>query len=177
MDSNRLATTALKHARASLEKRVAWLGREVGGIEAELDRRVAANPQRAEIDRRLQSIPAVGPRMSRVLIGHPPELGHADRTVIGRRVGVAPVANDGGTTDGPRHIVGGRRPVRDTLDRAAVAAVRWNPVGKALYARRKAEGESSESALIAVAHKLLAIANATVAQKTTWRHSNVAVPA
>ena len=177
MDSNRLATTALKHARKSLEKHVAWLDREIGGIEAELDRRVAANPQRAEIDRRLQSIPAVGPRMSRVLIGHPPELGHADRTVIGRRVGVAPVANDGGTTDGPRHIVGGRKQVRNALYMVAVVAVRWNPVGKALYARRKAEGESSESALIAVAHKLLAIANATVAQKTTWRHSNVAVPA
>lgn len=176
MESNRLATTALEPARRSLEKHIAWIDREVGGIEAELDRRVAANPQWAEIDRVLQSIPAVGPQMSRVLIGHLPELGRVDRKVIGQLVGVAPVANDSGSTDGPRHIVGGRRQVRNTLYMVAVVAVRWNPVGKALYARLKAKGKSSKSALIAVAHKLLTIANAMVAQKTTWRHPEVAIP-
>lgn len=176
MDSNRLATTALKPARKSIEKHVAWLDREIGGIEAELDRRVAANPPWAEIDRLLQSIPAVGPQTARVLIGHLPELGTVDRKVIGQLVGVAPVANDSGTTVGPRHIVGGRKQVRNALYMVAVVAVRWNPVGKALYVRLKAKGKSSKSALIAVAHKLLTIANAMVAQKTPWRHSNVAIP-
>ena len=48
----------------------------------------------------------------------------------------------------------------------------WNPVGKALDARREAEGVS---ALVAVARKRLT-ADATVARKTAWRHSNVAIP-
>ena len=174
MESNRLPTTPLTPARNSLEKHIAWITREVRDVEAELDRRVAANPQWAEIDRILQSIPGLGPQTARLLIGHLPELGRVDRKVIGQLVGVAPIANDSGTTDGPRHIVGGRWQVRNGLYMAALVASRFNPVGKALYRRLRERGKSAKAALIAVAHKLLTIANAMVAQKTLWRHSDVA---
>lgn len=175
MESNRLATTALKPARRSIEKHIDWIDREVKTVEADLARRVADNPQWAEVDRILRSIPGIGPQVSRLLIGHLPELGQVDRKVIGQLVGVAPVANDSGATEGPRHIVGGRRQVRNGLYMAAVTAIRHNPVGKALYVRLRERGKSAKSALIAVAHKLLTIANAMVAQKTLWRHSNVAI--
>jgi transposase len=177
MESNRLSTTSLKPARKSIEKHIAWINREIQGVEDELDRRIAANPQWAEIDRILQSMPSFGPQTSRTLIGHLPELGRVDRKVIGQLVGVAPIANDSGTTEGPRHIVGGRWQVRNGLYMAAVVAIRHNPIGKALYIRLRERGKSAKSALIAVAHKLLTIANAMVAQKTTWRHSNVAISA
>lgn len=176
MESNRLATTALKPARKSIEKHIDWINREVKSIDAELGRRVDANPQWAEIDRILQSIPAIGPQVARLLIGHLPELGRVDRKVIGQLVGVAPIANDSGASEGPRHIVGGRWQVRNGLYMAAVVAIRHNPIGKALYLRLRERGKSAKSALIAVAHKLLTIANAMVAGRTTWRHSNVANP-
>lgn len=175
MESNRLTTTTFKPARKSLEKHIAWINREIKDVEADLDRRVAANPQWAEVDRILQSIPGIGSQVSRLLIGHLPELGQVDRKVIAQLVGVAPIANDSGTTEGPRHIVGGRWQVRNGLYMAAVVAIRYNPVGQALYGRLKERGKSAKSALIAVAHKLLTIANAMVANKTTWRHSKVAV--
>ena len=175
MESNRLSTTALQPARRSIEKHIAWIDREIKSVEADLGARVAANPQWAEVDRILRSIPGIGPQVSRLLIGHLPELGRVDRKVIGQLVGVAPIANDSGTTEGPRHIVGGRWQVRNGLYMAAVVAIRHNPVGKALYVRLRERGKSAKSALIAVAHKLLTIANAMVAQKTLWRHSNVAV--
>lgn len=176
MESNRLATTTLRAARQSLEKHIDWIDREVKDVEADLDQRVESNPQWAEVDRILQSIPGIGPQVSRLLIGHLPELGQVDRKVIGQLVGVAPIANDSGTTEGPRHIVGGRWQVRNGLYMAAVSAIRHNSIGKALYIRLRERGKSAKSALIAVAHKLLTIANAMVAQKTLWRHSNVAVP-
>jgi transposase len=175
MESNRLATTTLKPARKSIETHIAWINREIKSVETQLDRRVAANPQWAEIDRILQSIPGLGPQTARLLIGHLPELGHVDRKVIGQLVGVAPIANDSGTTEGPRHIVGGRWQVRNGLYMAAVVASRFNPIGQALYRRLRERGKSAKVALIAVAHKLLTIANAMVAQKTLWRHSNVAI--
>ena len=175
MESNRLSTTALQPARRSIEKHIAWIDREIKSVEADLGARVAANPQWAEVDRILRSIPGIGPQVSRLLIGHLPELGRVDRKVIGQLVGVAPIANDSGTTEGPRHIVGGRWQVRNGLYMAAVVAIRHNPVGKALYVPLRERGKSAKSALIAVAHKLLTIANAMVAQKTLWRHSNVAV--
>lgn len=175
MEANRLSNTPFPPARKSLQKHIAWIDREIKGVEAELDRRVAANSQWAEIDRILQSIPGIGPQVARLLIGHLPELGGGDRKVIGHLVGLAPLAADSGMTEGPRHIVGGRWQVRNGLYMAAVVAIRHNPVGKALYQRLRERGKSAKTALIAVAHKLLTIANAMVANKTVWRHSNVAV--
>lgn len=177
MESNRRSTTTFPSARRSIDKHIAWIDRELKSVETDLNQRVAANPQWAEIDRILQTIPGVGPQTARTLIGHLPELGHVGRKTIGHLVGVAPIANDSGTIQCPRHIVGGRWQVRNILYMAAVTAIRYNPVGKALYIRLRERGKSAKSALIAVAHKLLTIANAMVAQKTEWRHSNVASPA
>ena len=130
---------------------------------------------RRELDRILQSIPGLGPQSARTLIGQLPELGRVDRKVIGQLVGLAPVAHDSGKTSGPRHIVGGRQQVRNVLYMAAVCASRCNPVAKALYARLRGKGKSAKVALVAVAHKLLTIANAMVHNQTTWQHSDVEV--
>lgn len=174
MESNRLMTTTFPAARKSLDKHIAWINREIKGVEAELDRRVAANESWAEVDRILQSIPGLGPQTARLLIGHLPELGRVDRKAIAHLVGLAPLARDSGTTEGLRHIVGGRRQVRNGLYMAALVATRFNPIARDLYHRLRERGKSAKSSLIAVAHKLLTIANAMVHHKTPWRHSNVA---
>ena len=174
MEKNRLATAGLAKARRRIEKHIGWIGREIGALEAELDRRVAENPKWKEIDAVLQSIPGVGPQTARTPIGQFPELGHVDRKVIAQVVGLAPVANDSGETEGKRHIVGGRKQVRNALDMAAISAIRHNPVGKALDTRLRSQGKEAKVALIAVAHKLLTIANAMAKSKTPWRHSIVA---
>lgn len=175
MESNRLGSTTLKQARKSLEKHIAWIDAELKSISKELDQRIAANPQWAETDRILQSIPGVGEQTSRVLIGCLPELGKVSRQTIGSLVGVAPIANDSGKNEGLRHIVGGRKKVRNILYMAALSASAHNPIAKILYRRLRERGRSAKAALIAVAHKLLTIANAMVANKTLWRHSNAAL--
>lgn len=174
MEKNRVATTALAKARTSIEKHIAWIDREIRTLEVELDRRVAENPKWKQIDAVLQSIPGFGPQTARTLIGQLPELGHVDRKVIGHLVGLAPVAADSGTIQGPRHIVGGRKQVRNVLYMAAIAAIRWNPIAKAIYTRLRQHGKKAKVAIIAVAHKLLTIANAMVRNNTNWRHSTVA---
>lgn len=174
METNRLATATDRPTRKSLEAHLAWIRREVDRLEAELDRRIAETDRWRELDRILQSIPGLGPQTARTLIGQLPELGRVDRKVIGQLVGLAPVANDSGKTAGPRHIVGGRKQVRNVLYMAAISASRHNPVARALYARLVANGKSAKVALIAVAHKLLTIANAMAHNKTTWQHSDVA---
>ena len=174
MEKNRLATTFEIKARRSVEKHIGWIDREIKDLGVELDRRVAENPKWKEIDDVLQSIPGIGPQTARVLIGQLPELGRVDRKVIAQLVGLAPVANDSGETEGARHIVGGRRQVRNALYMAALSATVHNPVGKALDQRLLNHGKAKKVALIAVAHKLLTIANAMAKSKTPWRHSIVA---
>ena len=176
MESNRRGSTTEKRARKSIEKHVVWINKEIRHLEAELDARIAANAQWKELDRIIQSVPAYGPQVSRTFIGQLPELGQVDRKVIGQLVGVAPRPDDSGKTEGARHIVGGRKQVRNVLYMSAVVAIRCNPIAKELYLRLKAKGKSAKSALIAVAHKLLTIVNAMVRNHQTWRHSDVAIP-
>ena len=175
-EAHRLATTTPKPARTSIAKHIDWIGRAITSVAADLNRRVAAKRQWAQLDRILQSIPGLGPQTARLVIGHLPELGHVDRKVVGHRVGLAPIANDSGTTEGPRHIVGGRWQVRNGLSMAALVASGGNPIGRALDRRLRERGKSAKAALIAVADKLRTIANAMVAPKTPWRHADIAIP-
>lgn len=174
MEKNRLATTLQPKAHRSVEKHIGWIDREIEALGVEIDRRVAENPQWKEIDAVLRSIPGIGAQTARVLIGQLPELGRIDRKAIAQLVGLAPIANDSGETEGKRHIVGGRKQVRTALYMAAVSASQHNPVGRALYARLRKQGKKAKVALIAVAHKLLTIANAMAKSKTLWRHPTVA---
>jgi transposase len=174
MEKNRLDSTHLKEAKDSLKRHLGWIKSELADVDKQLDERIAANPQWTELDRLLQSIPGLGPQASRVLIGRLPELGKVNHKVIANLVGVAPIANDSGKTEGPRHISGGRWQVRNVLYMCALSASKHNPVARDLYRRLVTRGKSGTSALIAVAHKLLTIANAIVAKKTPWRHLIVA---
>jgi transposase len=174
MESNRLASTTDQQAVASVSGHVKWLEREIGKVEKTMKQRIAGNEQWRELDRILQTIPGIGNQVSRTLIGQLPELGYLDRKAISHLAGLAPMAHDSGTQQGTRHIVGGRQQVRNMLYMAAVVASHHNEVCAALYQRLLARGKATKVALIAVAHKLLVIANAMVRNKTEWRPSRVA---
>jgi hypothetical protein len=68
-----------------------------------------------------------------------------------------------------RHIRGGRGQVRIALYQAAVAAIRYCATMKAFYAGFKARGKACKVALIAVARKLLVLANALLRDGTRYQ--------
>jgi transposase len=113
----------------------------------------------------LQSITGIGPQVSRTLIAYLPELGQRTRQSITALVGLAPFNDDSGSYSGPRHIRGGRSKVRIGLYQAAIAAIRWCPSMKAFYASLKARGKASKVAIVAVARKILVLANALIRDK------------
>jgi transposase len=51
---------------------------------------------------------------------------------------------------------------------AAVAASRCNPELKIFYQRLRAKGKSAKAALIALARKLIVLANTLVTENRTW---------
>lgn len=71
---------------------------------------------------------------------------------------------------GQRHIVGGRKQVRNVLYMAALCSSRSNPLIQGLYKRLCEKGKPGKVALVAAAHKLLTIINAMVQKKTTWQY-------
>src|SRR5713101_798940 len=121
-------------------------------------------------DEILQSIVGIGPQVSRTLLVHLPELGQGTRRSIAALVGLAPFADDSGTSSRIRHIRGGRAKVRIALYQAAVAAIRYCPTMKSFYASLKARGKATKVALIAVARKLLVLANALLRAGIPYQH-------
>jgi transposase len=166
MEKNQRHSAAVARATSrvlkSIDKHIDYLEGQIRDLEGRLDQIIdssAAFRARNEI---LQTITGIGPQVSRTLLAHLPELGQYNRQAIAALVGLAPFNDDSGTHGGARHIRGGRSKVRVGLYQAAIAAIRHCPRMKAFYAALKARGKASRSAIIAVARKILVLANALI---------------
>jgi transposase len=141
---------------------IAYLEKQIKSLEKRMDAIVADSEAFRAKDEILQSITGIGPQVSRTLLVHLPELGTSSRQKITALVGLAPYNDDSGTQTRARHIRGGRMKVRNGLYQAAISAIRHCPDMRAFYANLKARGKATKVALVAVARKILVLANALV---------------
>lgn len=124
-----------------------------------------------ELSRRLDlltSIKGIGLRSALCFIIRLPELGHAGRAEIAALAGVAPYDDDSGKRHGRRQIQGGRERLRKSLFMCAFTAAQHNPDLATFYKRLRSNGKQHLCAVIAVARKLVILANAILARKTEW---------
>jgi transposase len=159
---------AAASVRRSLTQHIAWLERQLGRVDDDLDSLIQASPLWRAKDDLLQSVPGIGPVASHTLLATLPELGTLSHKQIAALVGVAPLARDSGTLRGKRSVWGGRAVARTALYMAALVASRYNPVLRVFYQRLRAAGKPAKLALIACARKLLTILNAMVRANTYW---------
>jgi len=167
-EKNRLAA-APAAVRRGITQHIRWLERQLAEGDTDLGRLIEASPVWRAQDDLLQSVPGVGPVLSRTLLGELPELGRLTHKQIAALVGVAPMARDSGAWRGRRGVAGGRAPVRTALYMAAVTAAHHNPVIRVFYQRLRAAGKPAKVALTACMRKLLTILNAMVRSGTYWR--------
>lgn len=168
VEDNRIETANAPEALRSIEAVVAALEGEIGRVEAEIARRIAARPDWEARVRLLASVPGVGDVTSQTLLAELPELGSLGRGEIASLAGLAPFARESGALKGKRFIRGGRASVRKALYMAALVAVRWNPVLKAFYERLLAKGKPKKLALTACMRKLLVILNSMTRDNRPW---------
>jgi transposase len=168
MESNRLETCPDPAVRGGIERHLAWLDAELADAERRLAEAVRASPAWRERDELLRSIPGIGPVVSRPLLAALPELGSADGLKLAALAGLAPYASDSGKSRGPRSIRGGRPDVRRVMYMAALAASRRAGPLKDFADRLKARGKRAKVVLVAVARRLLVIANAVVRSGKSW---------
>ena len=162
MESNRLPQTVDAKVRRNIEKHLEWLNKHIDDVDRELGEAVRNNPAWQVRDELQRSIPGIGPGISRALLAGLPELGRLASRKLAALVGLAPFARDSGQHKGKRHIAGGRSQVRAMLYMGAWSASRSKtPLGD-FYRRLRAKGKEAKVALIALAHKMLTIANAVV---------------
>lgn len=155
--------------RAALGKLLAAVARHLAHLDAEIDRLIAGDPGLARRFAILTSVPAIGRVVAATLIACLAELGLLSAKAIAMLVGLAPVPCDSGEAKGQRRIRGGRAHVRAPLYLAAISAVRCNPDLKAFSQRlRHDKGKPAKQALVAVARKLLTLANTLIHEDRLW---------
>lgn len=164
----RLDTAASRPLQKSLSKHIAWLDKQIGEIDADLNQRLrASNIWRAKDDL-LRGIPGVGAITSLTMLAKCPELGALNRREIAALTGVAPLANDSGKHRGKRFIWGGRADVRAVLYMATLSAMRCNDAIKAFASRLKQAGKPAKVVIVACMRKLLTIMNAMLKNSSPW---------
>jgi transposase len=169
-EATRLQQTADGESRADIRSLIALLDRRIAKVEARMADLVKADPELAEIDRRLQTVPGVGPIVAATLIAELPELGRLDRRKIAALAGLAPIARDSGKRAGRRIIGGGRPIVRTMLFIAALHGSRHDAGLKAFRHRLESAGKPVKAAITATARKLLTVLNAMLAHDADYRH-------
>ena len=167
-EQNRL-DRAPDRVRKRIEVHLRWLRDELARLDADLDDLIQQSPVWRAREELLQSVPGIGPVMSRTVLAELPELGLLNRKQIAALVGVAPFNRDSGRLRGHRTIWGGRASVRRARYMAALVATRWNPVIRVFYQRLRAAGKAPKVALVAAMRKLLTILNAMVHAGTPWQ--------
>jgi transposase len=173
MEKNQRHSATVAQATAkvlkSIDKHIDYLEGQIKELEQRMDGLIESSTAFQARDEILQTITGIGPQVSRTLIAHLPELGRYNRQTIAALVGLAPFNDDSGDHSGQRHIRGGRSKVRVGLYQAAIAAIRHCPQTKAFYAALKARGKASRVAIIAVARKILVLANAMIRDMVPYK--------
>jgi transposase len=160
---------AMALVRPSIEAMIQAIRAQLDDAEAQMAAHVKKHF--AELDRLLQSASGIGPVASATILAELPELGRLNRREIAALVGVAPLANDSGTSRGRRHGHGGRFEIRRVLYMATLSAARHNPSIKAFYDRLITAGNFPKVALVACMRKLLTMLNAMARDNQSWDQS------
>jgi transposase len=167
-EQNRLRQGPTVAVRANLEAHITYLESQIEELDAAVSQAIAADATWRLRDEVLRSVPGIGRQTSAMLLGSLPELGTLNGKQAAALAGLAPRARDSGKVKGARTIFGGRAELRRALYMAAVSAMRFNPGLRAFYRRLRSAGKAAKVALIAVARKLLTIANAMIRDMKPW---------
>lgn len=167
-EENRLRHKPTAAVQANLEAHIIYLKGQIGLLDAAVSAAITADPAWRLRDEVLRSIPGVGRQTSAMILGTLPELGKLNGKQVAALAGLAPRARDSGKFKGVRTIFGGRADLRRALYMAAVSAMRFNPELKVFYKRLRAAGKAAKLAIVAVARKLLTIANAMIRDMKPW---------
>jgi transposase len=171
-ERTRLQQASEPALRKSVERVIAFLGKEIQRLGKQLTAWVAASETWKEQEALLRTAPGVGPKTTLRLLAQLPELGQVNRRQIAALVGLAPFACDSGKWRGRRSIRGGRAGVRAVLYLASWTAIRTAGTLQRFYRRLLAAGKPKQLALIAVARKLLLALNEMMRTRQPWRSAN-----
>jgi transposase len=167
-EKNRLSKTMSLMIRADIRASLKAFALRIARFDAEIADHLATHPELARDAELLRSIPGIGPVTAANLLARLPELGHLDRRAIASLAGLAPKARESGKFKGRRRIGQGREVVRRLLYMSALSL--WRKAGpmSATLSRMQDAGKPAKVILIALARKIVTIANAILRDRTPY---------
>jgi transposase len=168
-EKNRLTKTVSSMIRADIRASLKALATRIARFEAEIADHLARCPDLARDAELLRSVPGIGPVTSANLLARLPELGRLDRRAIASLAGLAPKARESGKFRGKRRVGQGREVVRRLLYMSALSLWRTPGPAKATLRRMQDAGKPAKVILLAMARKIVTIANAVLRDQTPFR--------
>lgn len=165
---NRLKTQTLALTKAQTRARIAQAERQIKVLNAELDTRLRACPQRARSLDILVSIPGISVITARAILADCPEIGALRAKQAAALAGLAPMSRSSGKWQGKERIQGGRKPLRDALYMPSLVAMRHNPDLARKYRQMIDAGKPHKLAITALMRKLIILANTLIKEDRTW---------
>ena len=173
-ETNRLERARHASVSRGLKAHIASLRKALAALEAEIAAHVEASETLSRKARLMRTLKGVGPVTVSAVLAFLPELGALTRSEAACLVGLAPINNDSGKFNGPRHIEAGRAAVRKTLYMTALVAIRRNPVMRLFADKLRRNGKPSKVVIAAVMRKLIVTLNAIVRSGEPWSHAQTA---
>lgn len=161
-EKNRLQAPRAALVADEIASLVDELSRRIVEIENRIAKLIESSQRLRRLVETLRSVSGIGPTIAAVMIAGLPELGRISGREIASLAGLAPHPRDSGAMRGHRTTRGGRRFLRPSLFLAALTAGRGNGPLAEVYNRLLAAGKPKRLALIAIARKIVVIANARV---------------
>ena len=155
--------------RRLAKQRANRLKLDIALLDKAIAQLVDANPALDHKNRLLRSVPGVGPVFAHTLLALMPELGTLSNRKIASLLGVAPFDDQSGKRSGPKHILGGRRPVRDVAYMAALVAGIHNPALRDFRQRLRDKGKPPKVVIVALMRKLITTLNAIIRDQKPWQ--------
>ena len=149
-----------KSRAKSLISSISFLQKQIKIIENEIKDRMDKDEQLKEKAKTINSVKSVGDKTTMTLLALMPELGKANRREIAALAGLAPYANDSGSSNKKRHTAMGRPLAKKMLFMCAMSAISNNYYNlQSFYQKLISNGKAKMVAIVAVMRKLLIIIN------------------
>ena len=144
---NRQRQACHRLLKRQLKNRLDQIERQLGALDAEIARLIAADEELSRGVAVPTSIPGIARVTASGLLAEMPELGHLDAKAAASLAGVAPMTRESGQWKGRSFIHGGRARVRRMLYMAALSASRHNPDLARKYEELTTRGKPPKVAL------------------------------
>jgi transposase len=148
---------------AGLKAHIDYLTQEINWLKEQIDQALNQDSEWQEASQHLLSIPGIGAINAAWLLVTTHCFARCERPEEAASfAGLVPHKRESGAWRGQASIKGGHPKLRRNLYMAAGAAIRFNPVLKAFFHKKVAEGKIKQVARVAVARKLVHYAWACV---------------